>query len=122
MSSSTPQLFYDASCGWCRREINKLRPRLEPQVELIDISAPGFQPPEGYTLNELLTRIHYYDGQKMKIGLAATLAYWHQAGLTKTSAVLGLPGLFHIGNLVYNLWAVWRRRHSSQCQISRQEK
>lgn len=122
MSSPNPRLFYDASCGLCRREINKLRPKLEPQVQLIDISAPGFQPPEGYTLEQLLTRIHYDDGLTMHIGLAATLAYWHQAGLKKTSALLSLPGLFHCGDFIYNRWAVWRRRHSSQCELPQRNK
>lgn len=111
-------LYYDASCGFCQKEIEHLRPRLEPQVKLIDISAPNFQTPQGYTLEELLTRIHFFDGQTMHIGFNATLAYWRIAGMKKTVAVLSLPGISHMGNLTYNLWAQWRRRHSSSCKIS----
>ena len=112
------QLYYDASCGLCQREIEHLRPRLEPLVELVDISASGFEPPQGYTLEDLLTRIHYFDGHSMQIGFNATLAYWRIAGMHKTAALLGLPGISHMGNLVYNLWAQWRRKNSSSCKLN----
>ncbi len=118
MATHNAQLYYDASCGFCRREIEHLRPRLEPAVQLIDISAPDFQLPQGYTLEDLLTRIHFFDGQTMHIGFNATMAYWHAAGMRKTVALLSLPGISHMGNLVYNLWAKWRRRNSSSCQIN----
>lgn len=112
------QLYYDASCGLCQKEIEHLRPRLEPNVKLVDISAEGFQAPEGYTLEDLLTRIHFFDGQNMHIGFNATLAYWRVAGLNKTVALLSLPGISHLGNLFYNAWAQWRRNNSSSCKIS----
>ena len=112
------KLYYDASCGFCKKEIEHLRPRLEPQVSLVDISAQDFELPQGYTLEDLLTRIHFFDGQKIHIGFDATLAYWRIAGLKKTVALLSLPGISHMGNLTYNLWAKWRRRNSSSCQIN----
>lgn len=112
------QLYYDASCGFCKKEIEHLRPRLEPQVQLIDISPADFQPPSGYTLEALLTRIHFFDGHTMQIGFDATLAYWRMAGLKKTAALLSLPGISHMGNLTYNIWAKWRRRNSSSCAIN----
>ena len=118
MKNYQARLFYDASCGLCRKEINHLRPRLEPQVLLVDISSPSFQPPDGYSLEDLLTRIHFHDGQTMHVGFAATLAYWRAAGLKRISRLLSLPGLFHCGDFVYNCWALWRRRHSSQCDLN----
>lgn len=117
MTTYCAELYYDASCGFCKREIEQLRPRLEPEVKLVDISAKSFQPPLGYSLEELLTRIHYFDGATMHIGFAATLAYWHVAGMTKIVAVLSLPGVRHMGYLIYNIWAQWRRRNSSSCTI-----
>lgn len=118
MSTYYAQLYYDASCGLCKKEIEHLRPRLEPLVKLVDISAEDFKAPNGYSLDELLTRIHYFDGEKMQVGYNASLAYWRVAGLRKTVALLSLPGISHIGNLAYNLWAKWRRRHSSSCTIN----
>ena len=118
MMSHSAQLYYDASCGFCKKEIEHLRTRLEPQVQLIDISAPDFQAPIGYSLEDLLTRIHFFDGQTMHIGFYATLQYWHVAGMKKTVALLSLPGISHIGSLVYNIWAKWRRRNSSSCAIN----
>ena len=89
MTTSSAKLYYDASCGFCKKEIEHLRPRLEPQVQLIDISAPTFQTPDGYTLEDLLTRIHFFDGQRMQVGFNATLGYWRVAGMKKTVALLG---------------------------------
>ena len=118
MTTHQAKLYYDASCGLCRREIEHLRARLEPQVQLVDISAPDFQLPPGYSLEDMLTRIHYFDGQAMHIGFNATLAYWHAAGRRKTVALLSLPGISQIGNFTYNLWVKWRRRNSSSCEIN----
>ncbi|WP_205342317.1 thiol-disulfide oxidoreductase DCC family protein [Denitrificimonas caeni] len=118
MKTYHAQLYYDASCGLCQKEIEHLRPRLEPNVKLVDISAENFQTPEGYTLEDLLTRIHFFDGQTMHIGFNATLAYWRVAGLNKTVVLLSLPGISHIGNLLYNVWAQWRRKNSSSCKVS----
>lgn len=117
MQTKQSRLYYDASCGFCRREIEHLRPRLEPQVELVDISAQGFQPPRGYSLTDLYAKIHFDDGQKMHIGFPATLAYWKAAGLKKTSGLLGLPGIFHCGNWLYNLWAAKRQQTASRCSL-----
>ncbi len=106
-------LYYDASCGLCRREIDHLRPRLTAAgVTLTDISGPEFKPPAGYTLAAMMERIHFHDGQEMLIGFPATLAYWRLGGPTlKTIAtVFRLPGLFHIANFAYNRWAAWRIR------------
>ncbi|MFK7160555.1 DUF393 domain-containing protein [Marinospirillum sp. MEB164] len=105
------QLYYDASCGLCRREIDHLRPQLEPQVALVDISQADFVPPAGYTLEQLYRRIHFFDGQQMHIGYAASVAYWRAAGLKKTAWLLNLPLIRHVGHLVYELWARWRSRH-----------
>lgn len=118
MTTHHCKLYYDASCGLCQKEIEHLRPRLEPQVKLIDISAVDFEAPQGYTLEDLLTRIHFFDGQTMHIGFNATLAYWRVAGLKKTVTVLSLPGISHMGNFTYNFWAKWRRRNSSSCAIN----
>ncbi len=117
MATRSAQLYYDASCGLCRKEIEHLRSRLEPQVQLVDISAQDFQLPQGYSLEDMLTRTHYFDGQTMHIGFNATMAYWHAAGLRKTVALLSLPGISQIVNFTYNLWAKWRRRNSSSCEI-----
>lgn len=118
LTQHSAQLYYDASCGLCNKEIEHLRARLEPEVQLIDISAADFQPPVGYTLEALLTRIHFFDGHSMQIGFNATVAYWRAAGLKKTAAILSLPGIRHIGNVVYNIWAQWRRKNSSSCNIN----
>ncbi|SFX42973.1 thiol-disulfide oxidoreductase DCC family protein [Marinospirillum alkaliphilum] len=117
-----PRLYYDASCGLCRREIEHLRARLEPGVQLINISAADFEPPAGYTLEQLMARIHFFDGQQMLQGYRATLSYWNAASLKRTSAILRLPLLFHCGDFIYNRWANWRIRRGQHCQIPAPQK
>lgn len=100
------------------RNINTHAAAILMLVYVNDISAADFQPPVGYTLEALLTRIHFFDGHSMQIGFNATVAYWRAAGLKKTAAILNLPGIRHIGNVVYNIWAQWRRKNSSSCNIN----
>ncbi|MFW6342916.1 MAG: thiol-disulfide oxidoreductase DCC family protein, partial [Halothiobacillaceae bacterium] len=100
-------LYYDAACGLCRREIEHLRPRLAPHAHLVDISAPDFTPPQGYSRQAMQERIHFHDGTQMLVGFAATLAYWRLAGMRRLAA---LPGVFHCGDFAYNRWAAWRLR------------
>ncbi len=108
--TKTATLYYDGSCGMCRREIEHLRHRLERGAELVDISTPDFSPPSGHSLDQMMERIHYFDGQQMLIGLPASLAYWRLAGggFRMLAALLGLPGLFQIADWGYNRWAAWR--------------
>lgn len=111
--SSYKTLYYDASCGLCHREIEHLRLRLEKAgITLTNITAPDFIPPEGYRLETMLARIHFYDGTVMLIGLDATIAYWRLSGsaLGRIARLLALPGLFHVAKVAYELWANWRIR------------
>lgn len=118
MTPLNASLYYDSSCGLCKKEINKLRSKLEKKINLVDISAPDFQAPEGYTLEELITRMHFFDGQTMHIGFNATLGYWRVAGFNKAVTFFSLPGIVHLGNLFYNIWAKWRKKYSSNCSIN----
>mgnify|MGYP000597766021 CR=1 FL=1 len=112
---ATKRLFYDGSCGMCRREIEHLRARLERELELVDISAPAFEPPPGYTLTDMMERIHLYDGEQMRVGLPASLAYWRVAGggFRMLAGLLNLPGVFGLANRAYNGWAAWRLRRQA---------
>ena len=112
---ATKRLYYDGGCGMCRREIEHLRSRLEPELELVDISAPAFEPPAGYTLAAMMERIHLHDGEQMHVGLPASLAYWRMAGggFRLLAALMRLPGIFALADWAYNRWAAWRLRGRS---------
>ncbi|MEX0430408.1 thiol-disulfide oxidoreductase DCC family protein [Spiribacter insolitus] len=112
---ATKRLYYDGSCGMCRREIEHLRGRLEPELELVDISAPAFEPPAGYTFAAMMERIHLHDGERMQVGLPASLVYWRMAGggFRLLAGLLSLPGVFALANRAYNRWAAWRLRGRS---------
>mgnify|MGYP001105938839 CR=1 FL=1 len=112
MTNTTKHLYYDGSCGMCRREIEHLRHRLQPQLTLVDISDAAFAPPAGYTFEAMMERIHLHDGQQMLVGLPASLAYWRMAGggFRMLAVVLSLPGLYSLADRSYNAWAAWRMR------------
>ena len=107
-----PTLYFDGSCGMCRRAIDHLRPRLRHRIDLVDISQSGFQPPAGYQLADMMAQLHFHDGQRMQVGLRASLGYWRVAGggFRWLARVLTLPGLFQCGDWAYNRWAAWRLR------------
>lgn len=115
-----PTLYYDGSCGMCRREINHLRPRLIAHVELVDISDPAFEPPAGYTHAAMMERLHFQDGTRMRVGLDASIGYWRIAGggFARLAALLGLPGVFQCGDWAYNRWAAWRLKRQ-HCALPR---
>jgi predicted DCC family thiol-disulfide oxidoreductase YuxK len=107
-----PTLYYDGSCGLCRREIDHLRPRLAHQIDLVDISQAGFCPPPGYQHSQMMAHLHFHDGERMHVGLSASLGYWHRAGggFRWLARGLAVPGLFQCADWAYNRWAAWRMR------------
>ena len=55
-------VFYDASCGLCRAEVEAMKSRdAFDRLRLADCSAPDFVAPEGVTRDALMSRIHARD-------------------------------------------------------------
>ena len=109
------KLFYDGSCALCQREIALLAPKLTPQLELVDISAPGFEGFAGVDKAAMMHQIHLWLDDHFITGIDASLHYWQLAGHTWLVALLRLPPCYYLADKAYRYWAAKRR----QCQTGR---
>lgn len=107
------KLFYDGSCPLCRKEIAWLRPKLQNQLELIDISEDIFTGYGDATREQMMQQIHLWTGTHFKIGLDASLSYWHMAGWRFIPWILQRPGIYWLANQAYLYWAKRRVRCST---------
>lgn len=103
-----PELYVDRSCSLCNAEIRHLAPRLAGKLVLIDISEPGFTGAHGVSRDDMMRRIHLWQGSDFVTGIDATLCYWRLAGFGAVTWCMGLPGIRHIAGWAYDYWA--RRR------------
>lgn len=102
------KLFYDGRCRLCQREINWLAPRLVHQLELVDISQPGFSEFAGVSKNEMMQQIHLWQHDHFITGIDATLYYWQLAGHRWLVAFLRLPPCYWLANKAYAYWSAKR--------------
>ena len=103
------KLFYDGSCRLCQREINWLAAKLTPHLELVDISAEGFNGFAGVTKQAMMQQIHLWQDDHFIIGIDATLHYWQIAGYSKLVSLIKLPPCYWIAKKTYAYWAAKRR-------------
>ncbi|MCH8536668.1 MAG: DUF393 domain-containing protein [Alkalimonas sp.] len=111
-------LFYDGSCGLCRKEISWLRQRLDGKIQLQDISAANFSSYQGVKAADMMSTLHVWDGVRFITGLDASLYYWSLAGMRKLVLFLRLPVVYQTAKFSYTLWARLRPKNT-QCSIKK---
>ncbi|MCD8513888.1 MAG: DUF393 domain-containing protein [Nitrincola sp.] len=116
-TSRTPHLFYDGSCSLCRKEINHLHKRLSRHFILVDISQPEFKGWQGVDRASMMEKIHLWNGVEFLVGLDASLYYWEKVGWKLPAKLLRLPIIHSIAVSAYNLWAAWRLKKQSSCEV-----
>lgn len=132
MPSEHPQafdveMFHDGACPLCAREVRWLQ-RLDRQrrIRFTDIAAPSFDPSSvGRTRDELMDRIHgrLPDGRVIE-GVEVFRQVYAAAGLPRLAAVSRVPGVSHLLEAAYRLFAKNRLRltgrcHDGQCEVHR---
>lgn len=105
-------LFYDGSCGLCRKEISLLQHRLHGKIQLQDISDTDFSSYQGITAEDMMANLHVWDGSQFIIGLDASLYYWSLAGMHKLVWFIRLPIMYQLGKLGYIVWARFRPKQT----------
>lgn len=115
-------VFYDGKCGLCSKEINHYR-KIAPQgiFEWQDITEFSDDlKKEGITLSEGLKLLHAKDHSgNMHVGVDAFILIWKQMKRWKILAnLVSLPGIKGITNLSYQLFANWRFKKLSHCQLA----
>lgn len=107
------KLFFDGSCSLCRREINWLAAKLQPHLELIDISADDFTGFAGVSKSAMMQQIHLWQEDHFLIGIDATLHYWQLAGHSWSARLLRLPPCYWLAKKAYAYWAARRSNCSN---------
>lgn len=122
------EMFHDGACPLCAREVRWLR-RLDRsgRVRFTDISDPSFDPDSvGLTLDALMARIHgrLPDGRVIE-GVEVFRQLYAAVGFRRLAAVSRVPGVSHLLDAGYRLFAKNRLRltgrcHDGECAIHHQ--
>lgn len=111
------EVFYDGGCPLCAREVAMLR-RLDHRQALVftDIDAPGFTPPPGRTMEELMASLHarmpdgaFIDGVEVFRQMYAAIRFG-PFSLRPLVGLTRLPGLSHALTVGYRIFAQNRLR------------
>ena len=112
------EVFFDGDCPLCAREIRALR-RLDRKgrVRFTDIAAPGFDPAStGVPWEDLMARIHgrLPDGILIE-GVEVFRRLYAAVGFPRLAAATRLPGLSHLLEAGYRVFARNRLRLTGRC-------
>ena len=113
------EVFYDGDCPLCVREIRMLQwLDRRSRIQFIDIAAPGFDESSvGLDWDTLMARIHgrMPDGRLVE-GVEVFRQLYSAVGLGPLVALTRLPGLSHLAELGYQLFAKNRLRLTGRCE------
>lgn len=112
------EVFFDGDCPLCLREIRMLQ-RLDRDGHILftDIAAPGFDPSgTGRKWDELMARIHgrLPDGTLVE-GVEVFRRLYAAVGFRRLVSLSRLPGVRHLLELGYRLFARYRLRLTGRC-------
>lgn len=116
--SPTFEVFFDGECPLCRREIDVLRCLdLRRRVRFTDIASPDFDSSAlGKSYEELMEVIHgrLPDG-RLVTGVETFRQLYSALGFGPLVALSRLPGVRHLLDLGYHLFAKNRLRLTGRC-------
>jgi predicted DCC family thiol-disulfide oxidoreductase YuxK len=112
------EVFYDGDCPLCMREIRLLQ-RLDRKhrIEFTNIAAPGFVPEQlGTTMADLMERIRgrLPDGTWIE-GVEVFRRLYAAVGFGPLVAITRLPGLSHVLDAAYRVFAKNRLKWTGRC-------
>ena len=115
-------VFYDGKCGLCRREIQHYQ-RIAPRDRFLwrDITVdPASIESIGIRYADGLKLLHAHDIQgTLYVGVDAFLLIWREIPRwCVLASVIALPGIHTLANLAYNLFASWRFKRLTHCQLA----
>jgi predicted DCC family thiol-disulfide oxidoreductase YuxK len=118
METTLFEVFFDGDCPLCMREISLLR-RLDRRrrIRFTDIADPAFDPsPTGKTYAQLMDAIcgRMPDGRLVE-GVEVFRQLYAAVGLGPVVALTRLPGISHLLDVGYHLFARNRLRLTGRC-------
>lgn len=112
------EVFFDGECPLCMREIRMLMRRdARHRIRFTDIAAEGFDAAEvGLSFRALMERIHgrLPDGTMIQ-GVEVFRRLYAAVGFPRAVAVSRWPGISHLLDLAYFLFAKNRLRFTGRC-------
>ena len=119
------QVFYDGKCGLCSKEINYYK-KISPQniFKWNDIANnPDNLKVIKVSQYDALMYLHALDRNKnLKIGVDAFILIWDEFKLWNLlSFFVKLPIIYQITNSLYNMFASYRFKKLTHCQMASQE-
>ncbi len=119
MENWNVEVFFDGACPLCVREIDMLR-RLDSKnlIRFSDISVPGFEPGKlGRSYEDLMARIHgrLPDGTWIE-GVEVFRQLYSAVGFRWIVALTRIPGVSHLLNVAYRVFAKNRLRWTGRCE------
>lgn len=119
MTDFDVEVFYDGACPLCMREIRMLRRRdHRARIRFTDIAAAGFDAAMvGLTWDALMKRIHgrLPDGTLIE-GVEVFRRLYAAVGFSALVKLSRVPGVSHVLDLAYYLFAKNRLRLTGRCE------
>lgn len=112
------EVFYDAGCWLCRREILFLK-RMDrnENIRATNIADPDFCAPDGYTWEALMARIHArLPNDEVIEGPEVFRRLYIAAGLGWAVPFTRLPGIEQCINMGYRIFARYRVARRKSCR------
>ena len=119
------EIFYDGKCGLCSKEINYYK-RISPK-NIFKWNDIANNPNELKNIKvsqyDALMYLHGLDRDKnLKIGVDAFILIWDQLRFWNLlSFLVKLPIIYSIAKCLYNLFASYRFKKLTHCQMASQE-
>lgn len=113
------EVFFDGDCPLCRREISVVRwLDRRGRIKLTDIAAADFAPQDvGKSFDQLMAEIHGRtpEGQWV-VGVEVFRRIYGAVGLGWLAAPTRLPGISHVADFAYGVFAKNRLNWTGRCK------
>ena len=119
------QVLFDGKCGLCNKEIlyyQSIAPK--GKFKLVDITIPkNLARYPSINLRDALMNLHVVEGKSIKSGVDAFISIWSELGYFKLlGLVVRLPIIYQLACILYRLFANYRFKNLSHCQIVDKQK
>mgnify|MGYP006135571731 FL=1 len=119
------EVLFDGKCGLCNKEIRYYQ-SIAPKgkFEWVDITVPkNLARYPSIDLRDALMNLHVIEGENVKSGVDAFIAIWSDLGYFKLLGLfVRLPIIYQFACIFYRLFANYRFKNLSHCQIVDKQK
>ena len=119
------EVLFDGKCGLCNKEIRYYQ-SIAPKRKFkwVDITVPkNLARYPTIDLREALMNLHEIEGENIKSGVDAFIAIWSELGYFKLLGLfVRLPIIYQFACIFYRLFANYRFKNFSHCQIVDKQK